>query len=137
MVCADATAAPGLRRTPDRLQNQWFQQDGAPPHRAAEIKSWLQNRFQDRLIAKGMNIEWPPYSPDLTPPDFFLWGHLKSQVYECRPKTIEDLKNAVTQAVRRISASTCRAAMESARKRAELYLSENGSHLEQVLQMSK
>ena len=26
-------------------------------------------------------IKWPPRSPDLTPPDFFLWGVLKDKVY--------------------------------------------------------
>ena len=26
-------------------------------------------------------IPWPPYSPDLTPMDFFIWGHLKGRLY--------------------------------------------------------
>ena len=29
---------------------------------------------------KGVGIEWPAHCPDSTPPDFFLWGHLKSKV---------------------------------------------------------
>ena len=81
---------------------------------------------------KGVGIEWPPHSPDLTPP-VFLWGHLKSAIYKNGPKTIVELKKAVEQAVRRIPVATCRAVMESARKRAELCLRENGGHLEQVL----
>ena len=124
------------RHAPDRLQLQWYQQDGAPPHRATEIKSWLRDRFQGRLIARGEVIEWPPHSPDLTPPDFFLWGHLKSEVFKEGPKTIADLKQAVEQAVRRIRVVTCRSVMGSARKRAEMCLQQNGSHLEQVLQTS-
>ena len=121
------------RRAPDQLQVQWFQQDGAPPHRARETMSWLRDRFQDRLISKGAAIEWPAHSPDLTPPDYFLWGHLKAQVYRTGPKNLQDLKKAVEQAVRRITLATCRAVMEAARKRAELCLQENGGHLEHVL----
>ena len=121
------------RHDPDRQKIQWFQQDGAPPHRATETKAWLRDHFQDRLIAKGIGIEWPAHSPDLTPPDFFLWGHLKSEVYKSGPKTIADLKKAVEQAVRRVPVAMCRAVMESARNRAELCLRENGGHVEHVL----
>ena len=32
----------------------------------------LRDHFQDRLLAKAMGVEWCPYSPALTPPDFFL-----------------------------------------------------------------
>jgi len=28
-------------------------------------------------------------SPDLSPPDFFLWAYLKNHVYEKNPKTLE------------------------------------------------
>jgi hypothetical protein len=34
--------------------------------------------FPGRLISKRL---WPPRSPDLSPPDLFLWGHLKDTVY--------------------------------------------------------
>jgi hypothetical protein len=37
----------------------------------------------------------PPRSPDLTPPDYFLWGYLKLVVYSNRPLTIEDLKQNI------------------------------------------
>jgi hypothetical protein len=29
--------------------------------------------------------------PDLTPYDYFLWGHLKTNVFETKPKTIVNL----------------------------------------------
>ena len=121
------------RHAPNQLQVQWFQQDGAPPHRARQTMSWLRDHFQDRLISEGAGIEWPAHSLDLTPPDFFLWGHLKSQVNKTEPKILQDLKKAVEQAVRRITFTTYRAGMEGARERAKLCLQENGSHLEQVL----
>jgi hypothetical protein len=34
--------------------------------------------FRDRIISKGL---WPPHSPDLSPPDFFLWGYIKDNAY--------------------------------------------------------
>jgi hypothetical protein len=50
----------------------YYQQDGATSHTSgmAEVKSF----FPDRIISRGLR---PPRSPDLTPPDFFLWGNLK------------------------------------------------------------
>jgi hypothetical protein len=27
------------------------------------------------------SIPWPPHSPDVTFPDFFLWGYVKDIVY--------------------------------------------------------
>jgi hypothetical protein len=35
-------------------------------------------------------VPWPPQSPDLTPLDFFLWGH-KSLVYETPVETQKEL----------------------------------------------
>jgi hypothetical protein len=47
-----------------------------------------------RIHAKHKSISkdlWPPRSPDLSPSDLFLWGHLKGHVYDSNPHTIEDL----------------------------------------------
>ena len=38
--------------------------------------------YPGRWIGRGRPVAWPPRSPDLTPLDFFLWGHIKSLVYE-------------------------------------------------------
>ncbi|KAJ4426704.1 hypothetical protein ANN_26502 [Periplaneta americana] len=35
----------------------------------------------------------PPRSPDLTTPDFFLWGYLKDRFYATCPQTLDDLKS--------------------------------------------
>ena len=115
------------------LQRLWFQQDGATAHTAGATRYWLRERFGDRLISSKEVHAWPPHSPDLTPMDFFLWGHLKSQVYMSNPKTIEDLKKAVSSAVRRVRPETCRAAVESAQRRAALCLEREGAHLEHVI----
>lgn len=45
------------------------------------------------------DVHWPPRSPDFSICDLFLWGHLKSRVYTKKPRTIDDLKNSIRQAV--------------------------------------
>lgn len=47
-------------------------------------------------------IEWPPRSPDLTPLDYFLWGHLKNVVYKTRPPNLEVLRERIEVECRRI-----------------------------------
>jgi hypothetical protein len=48
--------------------------------------------FPARVISQRGNIELPARSPDLNACDFFLWGYLKSKVYENQPRTTVDLK---------------------------------------------
>ena len=61
----------------------WWQQDRVPPHCTNANMDYLETQFQGRVISRrhrrGRN--WPPRSPDLSPLDFFLWGYLKSKVY--------------------------------------------------------
>ena len=67
--------------------------------------------YGDRVIGLGYpkfaqaGIEWPPYSPDLNPCDFFLWGCLKDNCYAEKPKTIDDLRKAITKGVLSIPSS--------------------------------
>ena len=44
-------------------------------------------------------IPQPPYSPDLTPCDFWLFPKLKEKLRGCRYETIEEMKEAVTQVI--------------------------------------
>ena len=84
-----------LKNDPEALQCQWFQQDGATAHTAQTTRDWLRERFGERVMSRFEACPWPASSPDLTPPDFFLWGHLNSQVYWTNPKSLQDLKEAV------------------------------------------
>jgi hypothetical protein len=47
----------------------WYQQDGATCHTSNETMTLLKQFLDDRIISKNL---WPPRSPDLTPPRFFL-----------------------------------------------------------------
>ncbi|KAJ4442246.1 hypothetical protein ANN_12112 [Periplaneta americana] len=48
-------------------------------------------------------LAWSPYSPDLTPPDFFVWGFVKDIVYSQKPRNIDDLRVKITQAFQQIT----------------------------------
>jgi hypothetical protein len=42
----------------------------------------IESFFPDHIMFKKM---WPPKFPDLTSPDFFLWGLLEDRVYADKP----------------------------------------------------
>jgi len=62
----------------------------------------LHERFEDMVISRGGDVNWPPRSCDLTPLDFFLWGYFKSQIYTNKPQTIDTLKVNITNAIQQI-----------------------------------
>jgi transposase len=84
-----------------------FQQDGAPAHYSLQVRKWLDQKFPDRWIGRRGPIECPARSPDLTPPDFFLWGYLKNIVYRDRPSTLDELRDRIEQACAEIPENMC------------------------------
>ena len=52
--------------------------------------------FAERLIFRNGDISWPSSSPDLSPCDFFFWG---SKVYQAKPYTIVELKEAMQREI--------------------------------------
>jgi hypothetical protein len=45
------------------------------------------------------DIAWSARSPELTVPDFFLWGFLKDRVFRRRIMTIPEIKPAIVDEV--------------------------------------
>lgn len=62
------------------LKNIWFQQDGAAYHTADVTMNLLKTKFGNQIISWNGPVNWPAWSCDLTPCDFFLWGFLKDRV---------------------------------------------------------
>ena len=60
--------------------NFFFMQDGAKPHRTQEVFQGIHRVYRTRVIGLGYSkfsnrgLEWPPYSPDMNPCDYFLWA---------------------------------------------------------------
>ena len=55
----------------------YFQQDSAPCHFANVVRHFLDGEFPNRWIGRREPVEWPGYSPNLTPYDF--WGCWKQR----------------------------------------------------------
>jgi hypothetical protein len=62
----------------------------ATSHTARVTVNLLKDLFQNRLISRNGDVQWPPRSPDLSSCDYFLWGYLESKDFEIRPATIQD-----------------------------------------------
>jgi hypothetical protein len=108
----------------------WLQQDGATPHTANTTTTFLHEFFGERVIGGGF---WPPRSPDLTPPDFFLWGCLKDRVYRNNPRNLEELKHNIEANVTSINEQTLRNVASNFVKRVDACLHEGGGHFQHLL----
>ena len=84
-------------------------------------------------MSKNGDFDWPPRSPDLTPPDFFLWGYLKSKVYVNKPHTLEELKTNIRQEIAAIPVKMLKETMENAAKRAQYAVEAKGDHLRDII----
>lgn len=97
----------------DSTNTIFFQQDGASPHYKLNVREWLNEAFDGWWIGRRGTIEWPHWSPDLTPPDFWLWGYLKKKVYSEKPRTIDDLKRIISEKMAEIPADMIECVCES------------------------
>ena len=110
----------------------WFQQDGATAHTARDTMQLLREHFPERLISLRGDLPWPARSPDLTPCDFFLWGYLKSIVYNDHPQTLFHLKN-ICNANADIPVSMLERVEENFKKRVSQCIDNGGHHLSDVI----
>ncbi len=80
------------------LKSTVYQQDGVEPHTSDENLLLLWNTFKNHVISNrfpqmfNTGWNWPPYSPDLKPCDYFLWDYLKNRVYINNRKMPEALE---------------------------------------------
>jgi hypothetical protein len=87
-----------------------FQQDGAPPHFHRAVRANLNEHLSNRWIGRAGHadsalMKWPPRSPDLTPCDLILRGHIKDLVYvPPSPRYIDELKRRISKAAASVTA---------------------------------
>ncbi len=108
-----------------------FQQDGAPAHFSKTVRAWLNKKFDDRWIGRGGPISWAPRSPDLTPLDFFLWGHIKTNIYKTKVDDIDDLKSRITDEIEAIKRDTLSNVFLEIKKRLTFCIDVHGGSFEQ------
>ena len=70
--------------------------------------------------------------PDLTPCDYFLWGHLKSRVYATLPTNVDDLRIRITAEVNILKENPdlIKKVIRSMRKKAQGCVNKNGGQVE-------
>lgn len=115
------------------LGDVWFQQDGATAHTARISMELLKNTFPERLISLRGDVPWPARSPDLAPCDFFLWGHLKSLVYNDKPRTLQHLKDNIRQAIAQIPVDMLERVERNFKTRVNQCIAGDGRHLTDVI----
>lgn len=121
------------------IDDYHFQQDGAAPHIEDNNMRLIRENFEDRVISRfypekfNCGIAWPPYSPDLNPCDFFLWGFTKDKVYRNRPTTLLGLEQRVSAVQNSITTETFKSVIEHFEKRARMVIHREGMHIENIM----
>jgi hypothetical protein len=80
-------------------------------------------------------VSWPPISPDLTPLDFYLWGHLKTVVYATTVNDAVDLWEHVQNACQVIRDDNLvfERIRQSCVRHAQACVQNGGGHVEHLL----
>jgi len=79
---------------------------------------------------------WSARSPELTVPDFFLWGFLKDRVFRRGIVTIQELKQAIVDEVSAIDEDLRRRVYGNLQTRLQQCIDVNGGHLPDVQKIS-
>jgi len=99
------------RMRPEAWTNTWMQcHDNAPAHVSLLICEFL-TKHETTLVPQ------PPYFPDLTPVDFFLFPKLKSSLKGHRFQTVVETEENLTWNLRAIPQNTFQNAFQNWKKR--------------------
>jgi hypothetical protein len=86
--------------------------------------------FLDKWIGRAGSIAWPPRSPDLTSLDYFLWGHLKTDVYSSKRRSLDELKVRITNEIHEIGEQQLSNVFNELEYRFERYVLNVGGNVE-------
>jgi hypothetical protein len=95
-----------------------------PSHNAAIVKTFLANR-------NGAFLHHPPYSPDLTPADYFLFPKLKFPLKGWNFQTVEEIQCAVTRELNNILKTALLEGMKKLKERANKCIDQGGMNFEE------
>jgi len=70
----------------------------AAAHFGCQVWEYLTTTYNDHWTGQDGPIAWPARSPDLTPMDFFLWGHIKALIYTLPVDSEEELIACIVDA---------------------------------------
>jgi histone-lysine N-methyltransferase SETMAR len=85
---------------------------------------------REYLAEKGVTVlPHPPYSPDLSPPDFFLFGYLKQRMRGKRFKSLDEVLLVLGQEIAEIGKETWHSAFNEWFRRLELCVNNHGDYV--------
>lgn len=119
----------------DIRRRMFMQMDGCPAHYAGIVRNFLNQTYPRRWIGREGPVGWPARSPDMTPLDYFLWGHMKQQVYSTPIDSEADLHDRIINCASTIKndREMIRRATQQIVMRAAMCLQQRGSHFENLL----
>jgi histone-lysine N-methyltransferase SETMAR len=98
--------------------------DNAKPHVAKVVQEYLSN--------EGIKIiDHPPYSPDLAPCDFWLFGKIKQHLTD--HKDVQSLKKQITEILAAIPKEEWLKTFEKYLERMQLCIDNKGEYFEHLI----
>lgn len=97
--------------------------DNAPPHKTIAVREFLAKK-------QVPVIQHPPYSPDLSPCDYFLFPKMKCAMKGTMYDDIEAIKTAVTRVVEAIEKPALQKSMRALADRAQRCIDAEGTYFE-------
>ena len=100
---------------------------------------------------KRWTNSWPPRSPDLSPLDFFIWGHVKTIVrhvktvvrhvktivrhvktivYSTKHRSLDDLRTTITNVIQRIIKNQLQNVFVQFQHRMSVCMHNDGAHVQ-------
>ena len=113
--------------------NMWIQHDDEPPHYALYSRKVMNEIFDEKWIGLDGPVAWPPRLPDLTSPDYLLWGFVKERVMAEAPTMPDDMKERICQACTEITPQMLAEVRPSFHQRINKCLQVDGHHFEHLL----
>ena len=86
--------------------------------------------FEGHIISRRADVFWPPWSYDLTPLDYYLWGAVKDMCYTDKPETNDALKR---EAIGDIQLHTIDNVLNNWTDRVGYCMASRGSHLNEII----
>lgn len=114
-----------VARIRPEIANTWvLHHDNAPSHASLLVREFLAKQ----TVA---TLPQPPYSPDLAPPDFFLFPRLKSSLKGHHFGTVENVQAAVTNALKGIPVQDFQASYDAWQNRWQRCIDAQGCYFEE------
>jgi transposase-like protein len=106
--------------------NYVFQQDGAPAHTANSTQTFLAKN----MAAHWWKEVWPPYSPDLNPLDYGIWGVLQTKVNATAHENTDSLRRTIRREWKCLSEAMVRQTCRAFRPPLEKVVAADGGYID-------